>query len=424
LRRLEMKRSLITGAVCAGVLGILLSTREGFGAEERGFLGVLLAPVPEAVAIHAKVDGGAMVENVLQGSPAEKAGIQRNDIITAINGEKVSGPDAARRRIQSSKRGEGLAFEVRRGAETLKLEVTLGGVEAVEPLPEEEAKDRTVKEEGEAKRGFLGVGFAEVPAALADHLDIEEGTGVLVGNVWKDSPAQKAGIARNDVIVSLDGKPVGDARDFARHLEEKKEGDVVKVALFHKAKKAEVEVTLGARPPELRRPGRGWFLDRPRLYGPGARSGRVIIEPRDGERHSIRIPDGIWEDEELLRELQDKVGKFHEFSNPDEWTGRLKGLLDELESNLGAADDGDVVNRVESHNEIMRVVVGDYDITIRDHDGERTVTVKQGDKVHAENMPFKDIQELDAEVRERVEKAAAKMGEARQIQIPRGTIKA
>ena len=393
-----MKRTMILGAACAAALFLAISAPAGYGAEERGFLGVFLTPPAESSSGDRD---GARVEDVARGGAGEKAGLRRGDVITAVNGEKVTGSDALRSRLESFKKGDAVQLEVARGSETLKLEATLGGPPAEAGRPEQDA-------DSERKHaGFLGVGFAEVPEALADHLELDKGAGVMVGNVWKDSPAQKAGIAKNDVIVSVDGKPVRDPRELASYLETKKEGDVVKVGVIHRAKRSELEIALAARPPELRRLGA---------------SRGVIIKSPDGSRRSFAIPgDDLWPTDEILRELHENAGSFREWKHPEEWLGRLRSLVDELESKLGESGDDSAV--VQRHSSVTRVRDGEYDITITDKDGNRTVTVKQGDKVLHE-VPYAEIDKLPQDIRERVEKAASGSEGTPRYEIPQKKIKA
>lgn len=352
------------------------------------------------------------MEDIVRGGAAEKAGLQRGDVITAVNGEKVAGPEALRSRIQSFKKGDAVQLDVRRGAETLKVEAKLDSPPARAGVPADDVDGGRE----EKRAGFLGIGFAELPEALAEHLDLEKGTAVMVGNVWKDSPAQKAGIAKNDVIVSVDGKPVRDARDLAGYLETKSAGDVVKLEVIHKAKKAELETTLAPRPAELGR----------RMMLPGGPSRRVIIESPNGSKRSIGIPgDGLWPTDEILRELHENAGSFREWKHPEEWLDRLRSLVDELESKLGEPGDDSVVRSEQSHSSVLRVKDGEYDITISERDGNRTVTVKQGDKVIADDVPYAEIGErLSEDLRERVEKAASGFEATPRFEIPEKKIKA
>jgi len=65
-------------------------------------------------------------------------------------------------------------------------------------------------------RGWLGVGIQEVTPALAKSFDLKEKKGALVSQVYKDSPAENAGIEQGDIIVQYDGKDVADSKDLPR----------------------------------------------------------------------------------------------------------------------------------------------------------------------------------------------------------------
>jgi serine protease Do len=98
---------------------------------------------------------------------------------------------------------------------------------------------------------FMGLSTASVPEMVADHLGIESGTGVIIRTVCPDSPAHKAGLSENDIILSLDGTAVGNPEAFSAAIRGRKVGERMKVDLIHKGKPAKVEVTLTERPAEL-----------------------------------------------------------------------------------------------------------------------------------------------------------------------------
>ena len=62
---------------------------------------------------------------------------------------------------------------------------------------------------------FLGIATAVVPGMLAEHLDLRNDTGVIVRTVCPDSPAEKAGLAVNDVLTTLDGKEIASPDSFS-----------------------------------------------------------------------------------------------------------------------------------------------------------------------------------------------------------------
>lgn len=102
-----------------------------------------------------------------------------------------------------------------------------------------------------AKIPFLGLSTADVPDMLADHLGLGGDAGVIIRTVCPDSPAEKAGLAVNDIIVSLDGAPVGTPAAFSEMLRAHKPGDRLAVGLIRKGKPEKVVATLTDRPAEL-----------------------------------------------------------------------------------------------------------------------------------------------------------------------------
>jgi serine protease Do len=78
---------------------------------------------------------------------------------------------------------------------------------------------------------WVGVHVQEIPAALAESLDLETNAGVIVANVDKGSPADKAGIARGDVIRKIGTDVISDFEDAKRALYGMMVGDVVDVVV-------------------------------------------------------------------------------------------------------------------------------------------------------------------------------------------------
>lgn len=91
---------------------------------------------------------------------------------------------------------------------------------------------------------FMGVAVTQASAELSNHLPLVKGTGLIVQNVSKDSPAQKAGIQENDILTKLDDQILIHPVQLSVLIAGKKEGDTVKVSLLRKAAPQEVSVTL------------------------------------------------------------------------------------------------------------------------------------------------------------------------------------
>lgn len=98
-----------------------------------------------------------------------------------------------------------------------------------------------------ANGGWLGVSIQPIPALLADQLDTD-GRGMVIRNVVKDSPADKAGLLAHDVILLVDGNDVGgDLGGFVETLSSHKPGDTVTLTFLRKAQEQTAQIVLGSR---------------------------------------------------------------------------------------------------------------------------------------------------------------------------------
>ncbi|MBB5754392.1 Do family serine endopeptidase [Prosthecomicrobium pneumaticum] len=109
-----------------------------------------------------------------------------------------------------------------------------------------------LKEHGEVVRGWLGVQIQPVTADIADSLRLEGTEGALVNEPQADSPAREAGIRAGDVIRSVDGKKVEDARGLAQIIAGYAPGSKVSLDVWRDGKGRQVSVTLGRMPADQR----------------------------------------------------------------------------------------------------------------------------------------------------------------------------
>lgn len=107
-----------------------------------------------------------------------------------------------------------------------------------------------LKASGKVVRGYLGVNFDKLNPKLARSLGLSSDKGVIITNVQKGSPAEKAGLRVEDVIVQFDGKPVNAETDLPKVVAATPVGKKVKVVLFRKAKRLELTMAVGQQSPE------------------------------------------------------------------------------------------------------------------------------------------------------------------------------
>jgi len=202
---------------------------------------------------------GVAVVKVIEGSPAQSAGLQDGDVIVKINGEEISSGRKLTRLIGEISPDHTAKVTVLRGGSERDINVTLGKrpmpkfAEGAFPSPEGfkdfdfkfPEKDFEFKmpdldkleryrfepgKPGEpmvfsfGNRRQIGVGLTPLSKQLNDHFGLTHGA--LFNTVRQDSPAAKAGLKAGDIILEVDGKAVKGELDVARAIAEKKEGDV------------------------------------------------------------------------------------------------------------------------------------------------------------------------------------------------------
>jgi serine protease Do len=107
-----------------------------------------------------------------------------------------------------------------------------------------------LRDKGSVTRGWIGVQIQALTPDLADSMGLKQTTGALVSEPQPDSPAVKAGIQSGDVITTVDGAAIHDARELARHIGTMAPGTSVKLGLIHQGQEKTVTLTLGTLPNE------------------------------------------------------------------------------------------------------------------------------------------------------------------------------
>ena len=105
-----------------------------------------------------------------------------------------------------------------------------------------------LEKEGTVTRGWLGLGTQDLTAAIAEGLGLPVHEGAVVVNVDEGTPAARAGLRPDDVIVALDGKPVASAGALTRRVGVMHPGEQVTLTIYRDGQKQERKVTLGTRP--------------------------------------------------------------------------------------------------------------------------------------------------------------------------------
>ena len=100
---------------------------------------------------------------------------------------------------------------------------------------------RELLEQGRVIRGWIGILPEDVSAPVAQQLNLPHG-GVVIGNLYLNSPAVKAGLARGDMIERIDGREVRNARDAIAQIASRKPGGTIRVAGMRGPQRFDVQV--------------------------------------------------------------------------------------------------------------------------------------------------------------------------------------
>jgi serine protease Do len=191
---------------------------------------------PERPVLGVELDeessGGVRVVSVVDGGPAEKAGLKNDDFITHFAGQEVKSYLNFIRLISRREPGESVKLGLRRGDdERLEIEIALASSEDVR-----RQRSAPPKFADRGPQTFLGL-----------ELDATSGPGVRIVSVERDSPAAAAGVRDGDVITDFNGSEVGDALDLARALSAAKPGEKARLKVRRGDSTHEIEATLSQR---------------------------------------------------------------------------------------------------------------------------------------------------------------------------------
>ncbi|MBN1606403.1 MAG: Do family serine endopeptidase [Polyangiaceae bacterium] len=150
---------------------------------------------------------------------------------------------------------------------------------------------QSLLERGKVVRGWLGVGIQSIDQDLAQALKLRETTGVLVTEVTQGTPADKAGLRRSDVILSLDGKPVNSTGELRNLVAAAGAAKKVVLGVARDGKELKVAVVLGEMPAQLRGSTDGGVPDATEAPLDVAGADLEALTPE--ARKHFRIPDRV-----------------------------------------------------------------------------------------------------------------------------------
>lgn len=204
-----------------------------------GYLGISIRDVEseEIEDLGLTAEKGVYVENVVDGSPADDAGLSEGDVVVEFSGQEVLSVRQFQRLVGETPPGRSVEMRVVRDGRAQALSAEIGKRKGLIYGPEIEKKEFLKSAPGvylhrsphdfdfdfswsTDKGPMLGVKVMPLTSQLAETLNVTGGEGVFITEVLKDTPAAKAGLRAGDVIVSVNGRGIDDVGELKEVLSE------------------------------------------------------------------------------------------------------------------------------------------------------------------------------------------------------------
>jgi serine protease Do len=194
-------------AIPVNIAKVLLPQLMENGSVTRGYLGVGIQTLTPSLAqaLELETRKGALVSEVVPNGPAEKAGIERGDVIMTFNGKAIDDSRDLAAMVAATPVGKGTEVLVLRDGREKTLSLTVG------TLP---AEGVASSEDDASGHHPWGLKLQELTPEIARAQGLEAGQGVGVVDVQPDSPAAEAGLRPGDILLQVNRRAVGSIKDM------------------------------------------------------------------------------------------------------------------------------------------------------------------------------------------------------------------
>ena len=183
------------------------------GKFTRAWLGIGIRALRDDADLRELVPGvndGVIISAVLSEGPAAKSDLRPGDVITAVDGKRVSTPQQLRSEVRGKRIGQPITLDLIRKGTAIQVKVSPG--EWKQPVPVmAKAKTESAPKDSPAS---LGVTVEPLTPELVSRLNLDPAEGVVVAKVEKNSPAAKKGIKPGDLITAIDQQPVAAPKEY------------------------------------------------------------------------------------------------------------------------------------------------------------------------------------------------------------------
>jgi serine protease Do len=227
----------------------------------------------KAKELKLSAERGVVLGKIVPDSPAAKAGLKENDVVSEINGQRVEGAAQFRRMIREIPAGRSIQLTVWREGRSQTVSATLGKSEErrramkmvaptpgafafrmpeIPDVPSMEWNGNMVFGGGQPR---LGIDAEDISGQLGTFFGAPEGEGILVRDVNSGSPAEKGGVKAGDVITSLNGERIRTVGELREKLSAKRDDKdrTVKLGVLRNKSEISLTVELPAAAPRAKR---------------------------------------------------------------------------------------------------------------------------------------------------------------------------
>ena len=210
-------------AVPSSLAKTVITQLADHGKVERGWLGVSIQPLTTDLAKNFKRDDtkGALVSSVIEGSPAEKAGLKPGDVIVEFNGKKVTKATELPSLVADLPVGREAPMVIVRDGNEMRLNARIARLEDETPTKVADTQSK----------GQLGLALQPITPPVARELGLKVKEGVLVRDVVEGGRAAEAGVRPGDVIVEINRQPVRTVEDLKARVDKQGKNEPIVLLL-------------------------------------------------------------------------------------------------------------------------------------------------------------------------------------------------
>lgn len=213
------------------VVILMLAMTQSLTAEKKAFVGIYPGDIQNYEK--AGVEYGIQVFGIVDDSPAAEAGMQKDDIILELDGNKLFNQDQFTKMLNMYKPGQKVKFKIFRDGDEKNLKLTLANKEDFGPKPEYKA--------------YLGVFLTDLSEKDYEKKGLNTSYGVLISSIVDDGPSAEAGLLGGDVMLDLAGQHVYTSDQISKMLQGMEPEQSVTVDVFRSGEYKTFNVVLGKK---------------------------------------------------------------------------------------------------------------------------------------------------------------------------------